>query len=390
MPTDCARARRALGALSPAAFAAAYLPHRLGPGLPGFQRGLLERLGPAVTGRGPGRVVALMPAGYGKSLLGGLVVPLWAAAYGLKRGIALVGAGAGEADALLAGLAEELSSNARLRADFAHLRRVEAFGGSVRRPVRGLRAGGVLVWAAERGRAVELPRPGAAGLAPDLVVLDDPERGHAGADPAGQRRRVALWWERQLGPLPGPDAARTLVAIGTPAHEDGLMYHLLKVSLTQPGWDRSILRAVVSYGRCPRAWARHEAVHRGVEGHLGRTGPEAAEAMLPLLGGGAFEGTLALWPERESYLDLMRLRARVGWVAFQRLRQCEVGEVGLTRLDMDTHAVTEYWHDDMGLLRRARPGRPGLDDAVPVEDAELGEMAHGLEIGSSAVVGRGP
>ncbi|MFG0326629.1 MAG: hypothetical protein ACF8SC_05085, partial [Phycisphaerales bacterium JB037] len=140
--------------------------------------------------------------------------------------------------------------------------------------------------------------------------------------------------------------------------------------------------AIARYPDHFEKWFAWEAIHAGRIQFEGDTGVAAAQRYLREHQDALCAGARLLWPERESFEELMRLRAVHGWAWFDRHRQgnppggCErTGSRQSVTLSMDEEDQS-WLIDDAGFRRRVdrdrfhgpwvtldldapqRPGRP--------------------------------
>ena len=83
------------------------------------------------------------------------------------------------------------------------------------------------------------------------------------------------------------------------------------------GWDSEVFRAVEEFSTKLHIWEHWERVYLGDGIFDRRTGPQAAQEFLDDYEGSHVEGTRVLWPERESYTNLMIQRLTLGRASFQ-------------------------------------------------------------------------
>ena len=80
-------------------------------------------------------------------------------------------------------------------------------------------------------------------------------------------------------------------------------------------------KAVVKFSDHPELWERWCAIFRSNAMFTRRTGPKIAKIYFNLKKNTLLEGTEVLWPEWDSYYDLMVLRETEGDIYFQREKQ---------------------------------------------------------------------
>jgi len=112
------------------------------------------------------------------------------------------------------------------------------------------------------------------------------------------------------------------VVVGTIHHYDSLLSQLTSEEHF-PGWVKKIFKSVISWSLHPELWDKWIQIFRGREEYKGKTGPDAASRFFKDNEQKMLEGTKVLWPERESYYDLMVIRERDGYSSFDSEKQNE-------------------------------------------------------------------
>jgi len=90
-----------------------------------------------------------------------------------------------------------------------------------------------------------------------------------------------------------------------------------------PGWNGRKYKAVEKFSDNPQLWERWSSIYCCKEEYEGNTGLEAAKLYFEANREKMLEGTEVLWPEWESYYDLMVIREREGIRSFQSEKQNE-------------------------------------------------------------------
>lgn len=310
--------RRRLAIASPRTFAATYLGHHLTlPPCPMHEE-MLSLLAGASRDRGA-RIAIAAPRGYAKTTIVSLAYILWSICAGQERFIVLGSDTAEQATTILADLKKELEHNRLLREDFPEHCETP---GRKPRPPRWTRheiitRSEVKVTALGdtqkvRGRKFRQHRP-------SLIVLDDVENDEM---VMSEDRREALrrWFRGAL--LKMGDHRTNVIVVGTILHYDSLLAELTDPKRS-PAWQSRIYRAVVEWSKDQEKWGRWEEIFAGRAEHGGATGPEAARAYLDVNRGAMLAGTRVLWPQRESYEELMKMRLTEGSSSFNCEKQNE-------------------------------------------------------------------
>lgn len=158
------------------------------------------------------------PRGHGKSVLMGLVHPLWAICRGKKRFIVIISSSSTISEGFLGAIIRELRENELLRMDFGNL-----VGSDKWTCAEILTSNGVRV--AAKGVGSNLRGVRSFESRPDLIICDDLEDDE-GVQNIEQRQKLESWFNRSVLNLPGPEG--DIFVIGTVLHYDSLLTKLLK------------------------------------------------------------------------------------------------------------------------------------------------------------------
>jgi len=82
-------------------------------------------------------------------------------------------------------------------------------------------------------------------------------------------------------------------------------------------------KAVEKFSDNPQLWEKWASIFRGHDDYEGSTGPDAAKSYFKANRQQMLEGTEVLWPEWDSYYELMVMREREGSRSFQSEKQNE-------------------------------------------------------------------
>lgn len=353
MQTAVSSQRKAMGATSPAAFARVYLPRHFTKPPSRMHQELFEMLRVATDTRNQ-RVAVAAPRGHAKSTVATLAYVLWSVLYGHERHVLVISATREQAEQHLQNLKAELEGNARLQADFP-----EACPPPRGRPApwRGylmLLPNDTLIRALGAGQGIRGIKHRADR--PSLILVDDLENQEQ-CESGDQRNRTRDWFEKTLLKA-GSDRAN-MVVVGTVVHYDSLLAKLTDPRLQRGkgvGWNRRLYQAVERWSDRSDLWDQWEQVRFGEAEFEGEAGPEASAAFFEKHRQDMLSGAEVLWPEHESYLQLMILRADEGRLSFQSEKQNEP-------LDPEqcifSEASLKYWDDQYAdpteLLRAIGP-----------------------------------
>lgn len=263
---------------------------------------------------------------------------LWSALFDHEQHVILLSATRDQAVGHLKSLIHELETNQMLRDDFP-----EICTGPRPKPWRDnhiVLPNGVAIRALGSGQGLRGTKH--RQHRPSLIIADDLEEQEQAESP-DQRVKTREWFERVV--LKVGDENTNVIVVGTILHYDSL---LARLTSDEPGkgaaWASRLYRAVESFADRPDWWELWDQV-RNSERTIndGTTGPKAAQRMYEQCKGNLLLGTKVLWPERESYLDLMKMRSDEGRNSFQAEKQNDP-------LDPDECLLREgeirYWEDE--------------------------------------------
>jgi len=152
---------------------------------------------------------------------------------------------------------------------------------------------------------------------PGLIIADDLENEEQ-VESEEQREKLHSWFNGTLLNTGHPDT--NVIVIGTILNHNSLLANLVDPERT-PGWDGKTYKAVEEFSDNPQLWERWSAIFRSRDEYKGKTGAAGAKKYFWFRRERMLKGTKVLWPEWESYYDLMVLRETEGDVYFQREKQ---------------------------------------------------------------------
>lgn len=306
--------RKKAGALSSQTFAKLYLQHHFPLEASAMQESIFEYLDDATVKR-PVRYVVAAPRGHAKSTVVSLAYVLWCVAHQKENFILLLSATKEQASELLTTIKKELETNSLLMEDFPEMCYPT---GKTPRPWRDNKVtlnNGVMIRAIGAGQAIRGTKH--RQHRPTLIIVDDVEDQER-VTSAEQRQKLKNWFEKTL--LKTGEPCTNVVVIGTILHYDSLLANLLDTRKTS-GWKTDKYQAVLSFSEHPELWEQWEAIYDTRNDYKGKYGPNAAQAYFLDNKKEMLEGTWVSWRQRESYLDLMIMRAREGRLSFQTEKQ---------------------------------------------------------------------
>ncbi len=334
--------RRMLSQTSLKAFCTTYLPHHFTRPFSRMHEELFPLLEAASKER-QARLAVAAPRGHAKTTVVSLGYLLWSLAYGREPFILLISNTAEQAAQILTDLKQELENNPLILQDFPEVAEPPGRKPSPKRwrerevltrngtRVIALGAGQKL-----RGRKHDANRP-------TLILLDDVE-GEAEAASADLREARQGWFNRAV--LKAGVADRTnVIVVGTLLHYDSLLARLVGIGRDKPapGWTARRFQAVLSWADRTDLWQSWENVYSHREEFEGRSGKKAAMEYYREWEEELLEGTDVLWPEAESYVQLMEIRLTEGRASFDSEKQND--PVDASNCFFDPESI-QFWDDE--------------------------------------------
>ena len=365
LSTEISRHRRSLGSHSPHTFAEIYLKSNCHAPYSGMHKEIFTLL-LQMSEKRKGRLAIAAPRGHAKSTIISLVYVLWCVLY-LKERLILIASNTHEqAVTLLKDIKDQLKSNHLIVSDFPEICRVKK-----PRPWRDNRiqlpnGAMIRVYGAgqnPRGTKNDKDRPG-------LIIADDLENEEQ-AESEEQRDKLRSWFNKTLLNTGHPNT--NVVVIGTILHQDSLLANLVDPDRNS-GWNGKKYKAVEKFSDNPQFWERWSSIFCRREEHKGNTGPEAAKLYFEANREKMLEGTEVLWPEWESYYDLMAIRESEGHRSFQSEKQNEP-------IDPQQCIIKEedfvFWDDDYRDVQHLIQSMNGRGRFYGACDPSLGKSARG-------------
>jgi predicted phage terminase large subunit-like protein len=281
-----------------------------------------------------GRQVAIAaPRGNAKSSVVSLIYVLWCICYGYEQCILIFSSTRRQSEKLLAHIKDELSSNEKLRGDFPEVceppnprwrndeiitkNGINVVSSSVEHGIRGIRH--------KENR-------------PTLIILDDVEA-IENIRSQDQREKVFDWFTRMVLNLGSENT--NYIVVGTILHFDSLLAKLISED-EFPACEKMIYKSIIKFSDRQDLWDKWGQIYRGKELYKEGTGPEAAKKFFDDNKADMLKGTEVLWPEKETYYDLMIMRVQKGSLSFDSEKQNEPKDTTGLSIDMNK---AEYWED---------------------------------------------
>ncbi|TKJ32146.1 MAG: hypothetical protein CEE38_23635 [Planctomycetes bacterium B3_Pla] len=268
-----------------------------------------------MTDKRKARLAIAAPRGHAKSTIVSLVYALWCVLY-LKERLILIASNTQEqAVTLLKDIKHQLKNNPLIVLDFPEVCR-----GRKPKPWRDnkvqLPNGAMIcvygVGQNPRGIKHDKDRPG-------LIIADDLENEEQ-AESEEQRDKLRSWFSKTLLNTGYPRT--NVVVIGTILHQDSLLATLVDRE-RRPGWGGRKYKAVKRFSDNPQLWEKWASIFGTHDDYEGACGPDTAKSYFEVHRQQMLEGTDVLWPDRESYYDLMVMRETEGLRSFQSEKQNE-------------------------------------------------------------------
>jgi hypothetical protein len=259
------------------------------------------------------KVAIAAPRGHAKSTIVSLVYVLWCALYLKERLILIASNTTPQATVLLKDIKHQLKDNPLIASDFPEISR-----GKKPKPWRDNKIqlpNGVMIYAysagqSPRGIKNDKYRPG-------LIIADDLEDEEK-VESEEQREKLRSWFSGTLLNTGTPDT--NVIVIGTILNHNSLLANLVDPERT-PGWDGKTYKAIEEFSDNQKLWERWSSIFRSRDEYREETGLAGAKKFFRFKKQTLLEGTKVLWPEWESYYDLMVMRETEGDLYFQREKQ---------------------------------------------------------------------
>ncbi len=263
----------------------------------------------ALRARRGRRSLVIAPRGAAKTTLCTLILPLYRLCCRRDRYIVIISATQALASRLLAAMADELWTNALLAAALGS-------DGPVKMTAKSVTAIEFLGFRVESYGAASAIRGIKFGpWRPTHIILDDVES-DAHIASGAVRAKLRRWYDAAIEPL--GDTYTDITVVGTLLHSRSLLNDLRR----RPNFETRLYRSVLRWSPRADLWqewerlARQDAGMPPTEGGVSRA-QAFFEARRELM----LRDTQVLWPEKESYADLMALRLTMGAAAFSAEKQ---------------------------------------------------------------------
>jgi len=312
LSTELSRHRRNLASQSPRAFAEVYMKNNCHASFSRMHEEMFALLF-EITRKRRAKVAIAAPRGHAKSTIVSLVYVLWCVLYFKERLILIASNTTEQVIALLKDIKHQLIDNSLISSDFpeiCHVKRPKPWRDNKIQLPNGAMICAYGVGQNPRGIKHDKDRPG-------LIIADDLENEEQ-VESEEQREKLRSWFSGTLLNTGHPDT--NVIVVGTILNHNSLLANLVDPERT-PGWDGKTYKAVEEFSDNPQLWERWSAIFRSREEFEGKTGSDAARIYFKIEKEGMLKGTKVLWPQWESYYDLMVMRETEGDIYFQREKQ---------------------------------------------------------------------
>ena len=249
------------------------------------------------------------PRGYAKSTLEAFILPIHDACYGLEAFILLISNTQGQADQKLADIRTEILTNAAL-IDFYGVHFKVSRPGAQRYTIYTAHSATLF---ASYGAGAEIRGVRFGAHRPSKIVADDMEHSEE-VNNEDLRRKYEDWFFQVISKV--GNKLTNIHVIGTILHPESLLMGLTK----NAGYDSKIYKAVVSWSSRQDLWNEWTRIYTDLDDPERRP---RADAFYESNKDQLLAGVEVLWPEHESYLDLMKELIETGRRAFMKEKQNE-------------------------------------------------------------------
>jgi predicted phage terminase large subunit-like protein len=253
------------------------------------------------------RRASAAPRGSAKSTLGTLIKPIHDACYGLEKFILILSSTAPLANKKLKDIRAEIQTNSYLIAAYGIRFPKKKVGESEFTVISD--KGRTYFQAIGRGAEVRGIRIGQ--YRPTKIVADDVE--HSDEVYNEQvRAKTESWYFEDV--TKAGDTGTNFEFIGTILHKDSLLSKLLK----NPAYKGVTFKAIISWSERQDLWEDWRKIYQNIDNQNRLIDSDnfyrSNESEM-------LKGTSVLWPEKESYLDLMKEYEEIGKRAFMKEKQ---------------------------------------------------------------------
>jgi len=307
--------------LTPIEWGKIYTPHFFFRSFCDFHIDMSNTLHDMTYHRGS-KIVVVAPRGNAKSTICSMLAPLKAVCEGTEKYILLISDTGDQAKKYLKTIADELKYNEALKEKYPHAcKEGDIWNADHIETASGVCVEAIGKGASVRGRKFKQYRP-------TLIILDDPQGDDDIQSPSTREKDMA-WFDKAL--VPSGDTDTNFFVIGTNLHKECIV----NVLLPRPDFKAMHYASIIEWPTNMELWGEWETKYiHGSKEEAQDYYNENKEMM--------HEGAKVLWPEKESLLDLMILRANIGHVAFACEKQNNPRDPSKAEFDEDWFVDTDY------------------------------------------------
>jgi predicted phage terminase large subunit-like protein len=308
---DLSKLRKELGRKSIKAFAKIYFKHYLDQPMCDFHVDMYKMLHDATLIRDE-RIAIAAPRNSAKSSISSTIYPLWSLCYEKDKFIVILSDTKGKAVEFLSHIKTEIETNEKLREDFP-----EIWENKPKRWANDeiVMANGSKIIALGSGQKIRGRR--SRESRPSLIILDDVEN-ETNTLTVESRDKLFNWFTKAV--LKSGAQGTNVIVVGTILHYDSLLSQLTDINKMH-GWRKHTYKSVISWATHQDLWQKWSAVFNYREDYMGKRGKEAAAIYFRDHQDKMLEGSQVIWPDRESYYDLMVMREQEGERSFDSEKQ---------------------------------------------------------------------
>lgn len=249
------------------------------------------------------------PRGYAKSTLKALVKPIHDVCYGLEDYVLFVSNTQDQANGKLRDIRTEVLTNTNL-VEFYGLRFTKRTPGET---AYELACQGHYAKFEAYGAGVEIRGIRYGAKRPTKIVVDDSEHSEEVMN-EDLRAKFYAWYMQVISQI--GNEFTNIEFIGTVLHRDSLLAGLLK----NPAYDGKLYKAVISWSEREDLWNKWRELYTNLDNTARLID---AQAFYDQNETEMLKGTKVLWPEKESYLWLMKEMIEKGKINFMKEKQNE-------------------------------------------------------------------
>jgi predicted phage terminase large subunit-like protein len=268
--------------------------------------------------RGAMEVIAA-PRGNCKTTFKVLIKVIHSIVYNYHPFILVLGFSSSEAKDKVKDIRDELATNQRLIEVYGQLATLKMAEKDF------ITTNGVRITA--RGRGGQVRGLKFRQFRPSLIIADDVES-LEGVNTPEQRKKTEDWFSKDVVGSGGADGKTDVIMVGTVLHKEGLLNTLMQ----RPGWNAQKYRSVISEATNQELWQQWRSIYCNLDS------PNAdadALAFYQANEAAMLEGVEVLWPDGDSYYNLMKWRIQYGEAAFNSEKQNDPFDPDRQILDPD-------------------------------------------------------